>query len=101
MDEATRSPTPAEAQERLAKAQSISVTSINAAAWPVAMVFTSLAILGFMLMVGMHIVSHTGYGAPILAGVSLFRDRTLWYYASAAVVLACVGLTGAFRELRA
>jgi hypothetical protein len=147
MDEATRSPAPAEAQELLAKAQSIGATSINAAAWPVAMVFTSLAILGSMLMIGMHIVSHTGYGAPILAeavgiwaaatacirpmfqrstkagftkrfltslgaymvlygialgaGASLFRDGNLWYYASAAVVLAGVGLAGAFRELRA
>jgi hypothetical protein len=147
MDEAARSPSPAEAQELLAKAQSIGATSINAAAWPVAMVFTSLAILGSMLMIGMHIVSHTGYGAPILAaavgiwaaataciwpmfqrstkagftqrfltslgaymvlygialgtGVSLFRDGNLWYYASAAVVLAGVGLAGAFRELRA
>jgi len=147
MDEATRRPTPAEAQELLSKAQSISATSVNAAAWPVAMVFTSLAILGSMLMIGMHIVSHTGYGAPILAaavgiwaavtacvwpmfqtstkagytkrfltsllayfvlygialgaGVSLFLDGNLWYYASAAVVLAGVGLAGAFRELRA
>ncbi|MGO4186441.1 hypothetical protein [Pseudarthrobacter sp. TAF60_1] len=147
MNEATGTPTPAEAQELLAKAQSIGAASINAVAWPVAMVFTSLAILGSMLMIGMHIVSHTGYGAPILAtavgiwaavtaciwpmfqtstkagytkrfltsliayfalygialgaGVSLFRDGNLWYYTSAAVVLAGVGLAGAFRELRA
>lgn len=147
MDETTASPTPTEAQELLAKAQSISATSINAAAWPVAMVFTSLAILGSMLMIGMHIVSHTGYGAPILAtavgiwaavtacvwpmfhtstkagytrrfltsllayfalygtalavGVSLFREGSLLFYAGAAVVLAGVGLAGAFRELRA
>ncbi|WP_426987789.1 hypothetical protein [Pseudarthrobacter sp. Y6] len=147
MDETSASPTPAEAQELLAKAQSIGATSINAAAWPVAMVFTSLAILGSMLMIGMHIVSHTGYGAPLLAtavgiwgaataciwpmfqtstkagytsrfltsliayfvlygialgvGASLFRDGNLWFYMSAAVVLAGVGLAAAFRELRA
>jgi hypothetical protein len=41
------------------------------------------------------------YGVALGAGVSLFRDGNLWYYASAAVVLAGVGLTGAFRELRA
>jgi hypothetical protein len=147
MDAAPQGPTPAEAQELLVKAQSISATSINAAAWPVATLFTSLAILGSMLMIGMHIVAHTGYGAPILAaavgiwaavtaciwpmfqtstkagytkrfltslfayfalygialalGVSLFRDGNLWYYGCAAVVLAGVGLAGAFRELRA
>jgi hypothetical protein len=147
MDEATGSPTPAQAQELLAKAQSIGATSMNAAAWPVAMVFTSLAILGSMLMIGMEIVSHTGYGAPLLAaavgiwatvtaciwpmfqtstkagytrrfltsliayfalygialgvGASLFRDGNVWFYVSAAVVLAGVGLAGAFRELRA
>jgi hypothetical protein len=147
MDEATASPTPTEAQELLAKAQSIGATSINAAAWPVAMVFTSLAILGSMLMIGMQIVSHTGYGAPLLAtavgiwgaatasiwpmfqtstkagytrrfltsliayfllygvalgvGASLFRDGNVWFYVSAAVVLAGVGLAAAFRELRA
>lgn len=111
------------------------------------MVFTCLAILGSMLMVGMQIVSHTGYGAPLLAGAvavwatvtacvwpmfqkstkagytrrfltsliayfalygialglgaSLFRDGNLWFYLTAAVVLAGVGLAGAFRELRA
>ena len=147
MDEATAHPTPAQAQELLAKAEAIAATSTQAAAWPVAMVFTSLAILGSMLMIGMHIVAHTGYGAPLLAaavgiwaavtacvwpmfqtstkagftkrfltsllgyfllyamalglGVSLFRDGNIWYYASAAVVLAGVGLAGAFRELRA
>ena len=68
MDEATSSPTPAQAQELLDRARSIGATSLSAAAWPAAMVFTSLAILGSMLMVGMQIVSHTGYGAPLLAG---------------------------------
>ncbi|UKA58624.1 hypothetical protein [Arthrobacter sp. FW306-2-2C-D06B] len=67
MDDTTGSPSPAEAQELLARAASIGATSLNAAAWPVAMVFTSLAILGSMLMIGMQIVSYTGYGAPLLA----------------------------------
>lgn len=67
MDETTESPSPAQAQELLARADSIGATSINAAAWPPAMVFTSLAILGSLLMIGMHIVAHTGYGAPLLA----------------------------------
>ncbi len=31
------------------------------------MVFTSLAIIGSLLMIGMQIVTHTGYGAPLLA----------------------------------
>jgi hypothetical protein len=67
MDETTDSPSPEQAQELLARADSIGAASTNAAAWPVAMIFTSLAILGSMLMVGMQIVSHTGYGAPLLA----------------------------------
>lgn len=56
-----------EAKELLAKAESLGATSINAAAWPVAVTFTSLAILGSMLMIGMHIVLVTGYGAALLA----------------------------------
>lgn len=56
-----------EAKELLAKAESLGTTSINAAAWPVAVMFTSLAILGSMLMIGMHIVLVTGYGAALLA----------------------------------
>lgn len=67
MDETTDSPSPEQAQELLARADSIGAASTNAAAWPVAMIFTSLAILGSMLMVGLQIVSHTGYGAPLLA----------------------------------
>lgn len=67
MDETTDSPSPEQAKELLARADSIGAASTNAAAWPVAMIFTSLAILGSMLMVGMQIVSHTGYGAPLLA----------------------------------
>ncbi|MCC9067056.1 hypothetical protein ACFOW9_14310 [Arthrobacter cryoconiti] len=57
----------AEAQELLAKAQGIASTATKAAAWPAAMVFTSLAILGSLLMIGLEIVAHTGYGAPLLA----------------------------------
>lgn len=140
-------PTPAEAQELLAKARSIGATSTNAAAWPTAITFTSLAILGSMLMIGMQIVAHTGYGAALLAcsvgawaavtsciwpffqksskvgftrrfttsliayfalyavaigaGVTLFRDGNIWYYVSAAVVLAALGLAAALREVRA
>lgn len=56
-----------EARELLAKADSLGATSINAAAWPVAVLFTSLAIMGSLLMIGMHIVLHTGYGAALLA----------------------------------
>ena len=81
MDETTASPTPAEAQELLAKAQSIGAASINAAAWPVAMVFTSLAILGSMLMIDIQIVSHTGYGTPLLAtavGIWATATASIW-----------------------
>lgn len=81
MDETTGSPSPAQAQELLARAASIGAASTNAAAWPVAMVFTSLAILGSMLMIGMHIVSHTGYGAPLLAasvGVWGVLTASIW-----------------------
>ncbi len=59
--------TPAQAQELLAKAQAIRVASGTSAAWPVAMIFTSLAIIGSMLMIGLHIVGHSGYGGPVLA----------------------------------
>ena len=81
MDETTDSPTPAQAQELLARADSIGAASTNAAAWPVAMIFTSLAILGSMLMIGMQIVSHTGYGAPLLAasvGIWAAATATIW-----------------------
>lgn len=81
MNEVTGKPTPAQAQELLAKAQAIAATSTQAGAWPVAMVFTSLAILGSMLMIGMHIVSHTGYGAPLLAaavGIWAAATACIW-----------------------
>ncbi|MCR1160790.1 hypothetical protein NEK97_04885 [Paenarthrobacter sp. UW852] len=67
MNETTGSPSAAEARELLAKAEAIGATSTNAAAWPVAVTFTSLAIIGSLLMIGMHIVLVTGYGAPLLA----------------------------------
>jgi hypothetical protein len=66
-DETTGGLSRAQAQELLARADSIGSASTNAAPWPAAMMFTSLAILGSMMMIGMQIVSHTGYGAPLLA----------------------------------
>ncbi|MFI8664758.1 hypothetical protein ACIGKR_32560 [Rhodococcus qingshengii] len=147
MDTTANNLSPAEAKALLDKADSIGAASTSSAAWPTAMIFTSLAMLGSMLMIGLHIVSHTGYGAPLLAtfvgvwaavnaciwpmfqkstkvgytkrfltsliayfalygialglGVSLFREGNLWFYATAAVVLAGIGLAAAFRELRA
>ncbi|SEI77186.1 hypothetical protein SAMN04487917_102368 [Arthrobacter sp. yr096] len=67
MNENTGNLSAAEARELLAKADSLGATSINAAAWPTAVMFTSLAIIGSLLMIGMHVVLHTGYGAPLLA----------------------------------
>ncbi|MGJ3189619.1 hypothetical protein FQP90_01085 [Paenarthrobacter nitroguajacolicus] len=67
MNETTGNLSAAEARELLAKADSLGATSVNAAAWPVAVMFTSLAIMGSLLMIGMHIVLHTGYGAALLA----------------------------------
>ncbi|MDP9934773.1 hypothetical protein ACIPY0_15825 [Paenarthrobacter nicotinovorans] len=67
MTENISGPSAAEARELLARAEAISATSTNAAAWPVAVTFTSLAILGSLLMIGMHIVLVTGYGAALLA----------------------------------
>lgn len=67
MDETTGSLSPESARELLAKADSIGSISTSSAAWPAAMVFTSLAIIGSFLMIGMQIVTHTGYGAPLLA----------------------------------
>lgn len=67
MNETTGSPSAAEARELLAKAEAIGAASTNAAAWPVAVTFTSLAIIGSLLMIGMHIVLVTGYGAALLA----------------------------------
>ena len=147
MNENTGNVSAAEARELLAKADSLGATSINAAAWPVAVTFTSLAIMGSLLMIGMHIVTHTGYGAALLAcsvgawgaitaciwpmfqrstkagftkrfltsliayfalyvvalvgGAYFFPNGSLWFYISAAIALAAIGLAAAFRELRA
>lgn len=56
----------AEARELLARAEGIGSSATSAAGWPTAMVFNSLAIIGSM-MIGFHIVAHTGYGAPLMA----------------------------------
>lgn len=80
-NETTDAPTPAQAQALLARATAIGAASTNAAAWPVAMIFTSLAILGSMLMIGMQIVSVTGYGAPLLAasvGIWAAATACIW-----------------------
>lgn len=58
---------PAQAQELLAQAESVGRSATKSAAWPTAMIFSNLGILGSLLMVGMHIVAHTGYGAALLA----------------------------------
>ncbi|MFQ4149655.1 hypothetical protein AAGW05_13335 [Arthrobacter sp. LAPM80] len=39
----------------------------NAPGWPTAMVFMSMAIFGSLLMIGLQIAAHTGYGVPLLA----------------------------------
>ncbi|WP_218711777.1 hypothetical protein [Arthrobacter sp. BF1] len=77
------SPTPSagEAREMLARADGIGSSATSAASWPAAMVFNSLAILGSMLMIGFHIVAHTGYGAALLAiTVSVWAaiNATIW-----------------------
>ncbi|MGO4383432.1 hypothetical protein [Specibacter sp. RAF43] len=80
-NETTDTPSPAQAQALLARADSIGATSTNAAAWPVALLFTSLAILGSMLMIGLQIVSVTGYGAPLLAtsvGIWATATACIW-----------------------
>jgi len=67
MDETTGNISAVEARELLARADSLGATSTNAAAWPAAVTFTSLAIMGSLLMIGMHIVLVGGYGAALLA----------------------------------
>lgn len=67
MTQLNNTPSAAEAHELLAKAQNIGTSATNLAGWPTAMVFNSLAILGSMLMIGMQLVAHTGYGAPLMA----------------------------------
>ena len=60
-------PSAEEAREMLARAEGIGTSATSAAGWPTAMVFNSLAIIGSMMMIGFHIVAHTGYGAPLMA----------------------------------
>ncbi|SEE62606.1 hypothetical protein SAMN04489740_1959 [Arthrobacter alpinus] len=75
------SPSAAEARELLARAEGIGTSATSAASWPAAMVFNSLAMLGSMLMIGLHIVAHTGYGAPLLAatvGIWAAINATIW-----------------------
>lgn len=67
MSESINQLSPAEAQELLAKAQGVGANATKAAAWPAAMVFNGLAMLGSFLMIGLHIVGYTGYGAPLVA----------------------------------
>lgn len=67
MSQHNTTPSAEEARELLAKAEGIGTTATSAAGWPTAMVFNSLAILSSMMMIGFHIVAHTGYGAPLLA----------------------------------
>ncbi len=67
MSQQESTPSAAEARELLAAAESIGSKATSAAGWPTAMVFNSMAILGSMLMIGFQIVTHTGYGAPLLA----------------------------------
>lgn len=61
------SPSAEEARELLARAEGIGTSATSAAGWPTAMVFNSLAIIGSMMMIGFHIVAHTGYGAQLMA----------------------------------
>jgi hypothetical protein len=67
MSEPRSIPSPDEARDLLTKAHTLGSTATRAAGWPTAMIFNSLAILGSMLMIGFHLVAHTGYGAPLLA----------------------------------
>lgn len=66
MSQHNSSPSALEAQQLLAQAESVGTAATSNHGWPTAMVFNSLAILGSLLMVGLHIVAHTGYGAALL-----------------------------------
>lgn len=70
MTQQHNSPSAAEARELLAKAEGIGTTATSAAGWPTAMVFNSMAIIGSLIMIGFHIVAHTGYGAPLFAAAT-------------------------------
>lgn len=81
MTSQNNSPSAEEAREMIARAEGIGTTATNAAGWPAAMVFNSLAILGSMLMIGLHIVAHTGYGAQLLTiSVCIWAafNATIW-----------------------
>lgn len=67
MSQHNTSPSAEEARGLLARAEGIGTSATSAAGWPTAMVFNSLAIIGSMMMIGFHIVAHTGYGAPLMA----------------------------------
>lgn len=56
-----------EARELLAKAQGLGAAATSNTGWPAAMIFNGMAIFGSLLMIGLHIVAHTGYGAQLLA----------------------------------
>lgn len=62
------SPTPAQAQELLVRAENIGRSATKSAGWPAAITFISLAMLGSFLMIGLHMVATSGYGGPLLAG---------------------------------
>ena len=81
MTSQNNSPSSQEAQQLLAQAESLGTAATSNHGWPAAMVFNSLAILGSLLMVGLHIVTHTGYGAPLLAcsvGIWAAFTATTW-----------------------
>lgn len=61
------SPSAEEARELLAKAQGLGTAAASNTGWPAAMIFNGMAIFGSLLMIGLHIVTHTGYGAQLLA----------------------------------
>ncbi|MEV8143281.1 hypothetical protein [Specibacter sp. NPDC078709] len=67
MSQHNTSPSAEEARQLLARAEGIGTSATSAAGWPTAMVFNSLAIIGSMMMIGFHIVAHTGYGAQLMA----------------------------------
>lgn len=67
MSQHDATPSAEEARELLARAEGIGSAATSAAGWPTAMIFSSMAIFGSLLMIGLHIVTHTGYGAQLLA----------------------------------
>lgn len=67
MSHPSSTPSAEEAREMLARAARLGTTATSNTGWPTAMIFNSMAIFGSLLMIGLHIVAHTGYGAPLLA----------------------------------